>query len=54
VSEIQGKPPPAPIIGLVGIGTPGRLKGLLNIGCTAFLGKPVHDAAVYSGLFIGH
>lgn len=46
-------PPPAPIIGLVGIGTPGRLKGLLNIGCTAFLGKPVHDAAVYSALFLG-
>lgn len=45
--------PPVPTIGLVGIGTPGRLKGLLNIGCTAFLGKPVHDAAVYSALFLG-
>jgi len=47
------KVPPAPIIALVGVETPGRLKALMNLGATAFLRKPVHSGVVYSALFIG-
>lgn len=47
------KLPPAPVIGLVGVETPGRLRALLNLGATAFLRKPVHGGVVYSALFVG-
>lgn len=47
------KLPPAPIIGLVGMETPGRLKALMTLGATAFLRKPVHGGVVYSALFLG-
>lgn len=45
--------PPAPVIGLVGIEAPSRLKALLLLGATAFLAKPVYGGAVYSALFLG-
>ncbi|MCJ8143685.1 ANTAR domain-containing protein [Ancylobacter sp. A5.8] len=45
--------PPAPVIGLVGVEAPGRLKGLMAQGATAFLRKPVYAGAVYTNLFLG-
>jgi AmiR/NasT family two-component response regulator len=45
--------PPAPVIGLVGVEAPGRLKALVNLGATSFLRKPVHGGAVYASLFMG-
>lgn len=47
------KLPPVPVIGLVGVEAPGRLKALVNLGATAFLRKPVHGGAVYTALFMG-
>lgn len=45
--------PPVPVIGLVGVEAPSRLKNLIHLGATAFLRKPVHGAAVYTALFLG-
>ena len=45
--------PPVPVIGLVGVEAPSRLKALVNLGATSFLRKPVHGGAVYSSLFMG-
>lgn len=45
--------PPMPVIGLVGIEAPGRLKALMNQGATAFLRKPVYAGTVYTTLFLG-
>ncbi|MCA6125657.1 ANTAR domain-containing protein [Bradyrhizobium sp. WSM 1704] len=45
--------PPAPVIGLVGVEAPSRLKALVNLGATSFLRKPVHGGAVYTSLFMG-
>jgi len=45
--------PPAPIIGLLGVSAPSRLKALMRAGATSFLRKPVHGAAVYPALFVG-
>jgi len=45
--------PPVPVIGLVGVEAPSRLKALVNLGATAFLRKPVHGGSVYSSLFMG-
>lgn len=45
--------PPVPVIGLVGVEVPSRLKALVNLGATAFLRKPVHGGSVYSSLFMG-
>lgn len=42
----------APIVGLVGIEAPSRLKGLFQLGATAILRKPVHGAIVYSALVL--
>ncbi|MDQ1081668.1 ANTAR domain-containing response regulator [Pseudoroseomonas cervicalis] len=42
-----------PILGLVGVEAPGRLRGLMQAGATAFLRKPVHGASVYAALFMG-
>jgi AmiR/NasT family two-component response regulator len=36
--------PPVPVIGLVGVEAPSRLKALVNLGATSFLRKPVHAA----------
>ena len=45
--------PAAPVIGLVGVEAPSRLKLLSEAGATAILRKPVQSAAVYSALFLG-
>ena len=45
--------PPVPVIGLVGVEAPSRLKALVNLGATSFLRKPVHGGAVYTSLFMG-
>ncbi|WP_024506843.1 ANTAR domain-containing protein [Bradyrhizobium sp. ARR65] len=45
--------PPVPVIGLVGVEAPSRLKALVNLGATSFLRKPVHGGAVYTALFMG-
>ena len=44
---------PVPVIGLVGVEAPSRLKALVNLGATSFLRKPVHGGAVYTSLFMG-
>ena len=43
---------PAPVIGVVGVEAPSRLKALADIGATALLRKPIHPATVYSALFL--
>ncbi len=43
----------APVIGLVGVEAPSRLRMLAEAGATSFLRKPVAAAAVYSALFFG-
>ncbi|MET0710404.1 MAG: ANTAR domain-containing protein [Tardiphaga sp.] len=48
-----GRLPPAPMIGLLGVSAPSRLKALMRAGVTAFLRKPVHGGAVYAALFVG-
>ena len=48
-----GRLPPAPVIGLLGVSAPSRLKALMRAGATSFLRKPVHVAAVYPALFVG-
>jgi AmiR/NasT family two-component response regulator len=45
--------PPVPVIGLVGVEAPSRLKALGKLGATSFLRKPVHGGAVYTSLFMG-
>jgi AmiR/NasT family two-component response regulator len=45
--------PAVPVIGLVGVEAPSRLKALVNLGATSFLRKPVHGGAVYTSLFMG-
>jgi AmiR/NasT family two-component response regulator len=52
-SDNGSRLPPAPVIGLVGVEAPSRLKNLISLGATAFLRKPVHGAAVYTALFLG-
>ncbi len=42
-----------PVIGIVGVEAPSRLRSLMQLGATATLRKPVHRAAVYSALFVG-
>ena len=48
-----GRLPPVPIIGLLGVSAPSRLKALMRAGATSFIRKPVHGAAVYPALFVG-
>jgi two-component system, response regulator PdtaR len=45
--------PGAPVVALVGVETPGRLKALMGLGATAFIKKPVQPSGVYSALFLG-
>jgi two-component system, response regulator PdtaR len=44
--------PPVPVLGLVGVEAPSRLKGLLQLGATGLLRKPIHGASVYAALFL--
>ncbi|MET0971736.1 MAG: ANTAR domain-containing protein [Tardiphaga sp.] len=48
-----GRMPPAPVIGLIGVTAPSRLKALMRAGATSFLRKPIHSSAVYPALFVG-
>jgi AmiR/NasT family two-component response regulator len=43
----------APVIGIVGVEAPSRLKLLAEAGATAILRKPIQGATVYSALFLG-
>ena len=43
----------APVIGIVGVEAPSRLRLLAEAGATAILRKPVQGATVYSALFLG-
>jgi len=42
-----------PVIGIIGVEAPSRLRWLMQLGATSTLRKPVHRAAVYSALFVG-
>ncbi|ORE95167.1 ANTAR domain-containing protein [Aurantimonas sp. 22II-16-19i] len=44
--------PFVPVVGLVGVEAPSRLKTLLQLGATAFLAKPIHAGSVYSALYL--
>ncbi|SON55642.1 ANTAR domain protein [Hartmannibacter diazotrophicus] len=44
--------PSVPVIGLVGVEAPSRLKGLMRLGSSAFLSKPVYGGSIYSALFL--
>jgi AmiR/NasT family two-component response regulator len=48
-----GRLPPVPVIGLLGVSAPSRLKALMRAGATSFLRKPIHGSAVYPALFVG-
>ncbi len=41
-----------PVIGLVGIEAPSRLRTLMQLGATAFLSKPVHSGSIFSALYL--
>jgi AmiR/NasT family two-component response regulator len=43
----------APVIGIVGVEAPSRLKLLAEAGATALLLKPIQASTVYSALFLG-
>jgi AmiR/NasT family two-component response regulator len=42
-----------PVIGIIGLQAPSRLKSLMRLGMTATLRKPVHGGSVYAALFMG-
>jgi AmiR/NasT family two-component response regulator len=44
--------PQIPVIGLVGIEAPSRLRTLMQFGATAFLSKPIHSGAIFSALYL--
>ncbi|MBC8129498.1 MAG: ANTAR domain-containing protein [Rhizobiaceae bacterium] len=44
--------PAVPVIGLVGVEAPSRLRALMQAGATAFLQKPVYGGSVYSALYL--
>lgn len=41
-----------PVLGLVGIEAPSRLRSLMQFGATAFLSKPVHRGSIFSALYL--
>lgn len=41
-----------PVIGLVGIEAPSRLRTLMQLGATAFLSKPVQSGSIFSALYL--
>lgn len=43
----------APVIGIVGVEAPSRLRLLAEAGATAILRKPIQASTVYSALFLG-
>ncbi|TGD96983.1 ANTAR domain-containing response regulator [Methylobacterium nonmethylotrophicum] len=44
--------PPVPVLGLVGVEAPSRLRSLLQFGATGLLRKPIHGASVYAALYL--
>ena len=52
VMHNPGYLPQVPVIGLVGIEAPSRLRALMQFGATAFLPKPVHSGAIFSALYL--
>jgi AmiR/NasT family two-component response regulator len=46
-------PAAVPVIGIIGVESPSRLRFLIQFGATSLLRKPIHTATVYSALFIG-
>ena len=46
-------PAAVPVIGIVGVESPSRLRFLIQFGATALLRKPIHTAAIYSAMFMG-
>lgn len=53
LAALTGEPLPVPVVGLVGIEAPSRLRALMVAGATAFLRKPIHGGTIYSALFLG-
>lgn len=53
--ELPGaqKSPNLPVIGIIGLEAPSRLRSLMRLGATATLRKPVHGGSVYAALFVG-
>lgn len=45
--------PRIPVIGLIGVEAPSRLKAIMRLGATATLRKPIYGGSVYSALFVG-
>jgi len=52
IQGTDGVLPQIPVIGLVGIEAPSRLRTLMQVGATAFLSKPVHSGAIFSALYL--
>lgn len=50
--DLTGEMPEIPIIGLVGIEAPSRLRTLMQFGATAFLSKPVQGGSIFSALYL--
>jgi AmiR/NasT family two-component response regulator len=48
-----GENPVVPVIGLIGVEAPSRLRQLVQLGASAYLRKPVHGATVYSSMVLG-
>ncbi|WP_062227594.1 ANTAR domain-containing response regulator [Aureimonas frigidaquae] len=44
--------PPMPVIGLIGVEAPSRLRLLVDLGTAAFLPKPIHSGSVFSALYL--
>ena len=49
----QERLPRIPVIGLIGVEAPSRLKAIMRLGATATLRKPIYGGSVYSTLFVG-
>lgn len=49
----SGLLPDYPVVGIVGVEAPSRLKALSNLGATSFIRKPIYGGAVYTSLFLG-
>jgi AmiR/NasT family two-component response regulator len=49
----QDRLPQMPVIGIIGVEAPSRLKAIMRLGATATLRKPVYGGSVYSALFVG-
>jgi AmiR/NasT family two-component response regulator len=49
----QERLPRIPVIGLIGVEAPSRLKAIMRLGATATLRKPIYGGSVYSALFVG-